>query len=106
GFSRRLAPQPRGDFARRVVLAATAAPLRRNPARKTWLAIGAALASAAAVLVAVSLAWYSRQTSEPVAVQPSLRRPIAPGPRGRGFAITLPALTQPRFSPPQLRGVT
>jgi hypothetical protein len=105
-FSLRQAPQPRGDFARRVVLAATAAPVRRNSARNTWLAIGTALASAAAVLVAVSLAWYSRQTSETVVAQTSLRRPIAAGPRGRGFALTQPALTQQRLSPAQVRGVT
>jgi hypothetical protein len=106
GFSRRQAPQPRADFARQVVLAATAASLRRNSARKTWLAIGVALASAAAVLLAVSLALYSRQTNEPVVAQPSLRRPIAPGPRSRGFAITLPAPMQQQLSPAKLRGVT
>ena len=105
-FSRRHAPQPRADFSRRVVLAATVAPLRRNSARKTWLAIGTALASAAAVLLAVSLAMYSRPTSTAVVAQASLRRPIAAGPRGRGFAITQPVLSHQQISRAQMPQVT
>jgi len=106
GFSRRHAPQPPADFARRVVLTSTAAPLRRNSGRKKWLAIGMALASAAAVLLAVSLAMYSRPTSPAVVAQPSLRRPMAAGSRGRGFAITQPALTQQGMSRAQMPQVT
>src|SRR5207244_7517560 len=77
GLSRRAAPQPRPDFARRAVLTATAPTQRRHQARRAWLAGATALASAAAMLLAVSLAWYARFSGRDVVA--------GPGPSPRAF---------------------
>jgi len=108
GLSRLAAPQPRPDFARRAVLAATAPPLRQKPARRAWLAVATAFASAAAMLLAVSLVWYARHRAPPVLARPTPAPTAiaAGGTRGRGFALTQPALSQRRLSPARMPTVT
>jgi hypothetical protein len=69
GLARAATPPLGRDFARRVIAATSAgpAPGRVHSAQRGWLAIGAALASAAAMLIGLSLAWRARD-SDPAAI--------------------------------------
>ena len=63
GLSRMNMPALRRSFASRVVTAAAPVTTRFVAPRstdRTWLALGAALASAAAMLLAISLVWHAR----------------------------------------------
>jgi HAMP domain-containing protein len=103
GLSRAATPTLGRDFARRVVNEKAMQP-SRGAARRTWLALAACLASAAAMLLALSAVWYSRQSSRALAGQSSSARDsiITARPRARGFAMTQPsAKRRPAAAPPQ-----
>jgi hypothetical protein len=61
--------QPSYGFANRVVSAASAAHVHQRRSNRVWLALGVAMAAAAAMLLAISIVWQARQAS-PNGVQP------------------------------------
>jgi len=105
GLSRRTSPRPESDFARRVLLASTAASYGHDPSRRAWLVAGTVLASAATMLLAVSLAWIARQTTPTVAEQPanSARAVATARP---GFAVAQSGVSHRRIPPPRTTVIT
>jgi hypothetical protein len=120
GLRRSIVPEPSSDFSRNVVEVAQIEGLRgRARSKHLWFAAATLLASAAAVLLMVSLVWYARHRgrqleSQPVFVAKSggganQLRPrdglFQRGPRGRGLAVAQRAwlIEAPRL-PDHLRG--
>ena len=69
GLSQLATPTLRRDFAQRVVAEVATRPAAPRVGRR-WISLAACLASAAAMLLAVSLVWYARRT------RPVLDRPF------------------------------
>ena len=81
GLRRLPIPPLRSDFSQRVVIKVGASPVRSVSASRIWLAVGAVLASAAAVLLAVSIVWYARRGGPQItANQPHPAVPHVAGP--------------------------
>ena len=108
GLRQLAVPATGRDFARRVVAEVASPPVRSLPPSRAWLAIGAVLASAAAVLLAVSLVWYARSRGPAIAgnrqPQPAQRSIVASRPPSRGLTtIDQPILKKHRSTEDQRR---
>jgi hypothetical protein len=101
GLRQLTVPSTGRDFSRRIVAEVASAPVYSVQPGRIWLAIGAVLASAAAVLLAVSLVWYARGRAPGIADNrqpPSAPRSTAPRrPPARGLTtIDQPILKKQR----------
>ena len=95
GLAKLSTPPLSRDFAQRVVAQVHQPPLATapRPAARFWLACGVLLSSAAAALLAISIAWYARRGGEGMAREVREPRPelqSGPNRRQHGFAAALP----------------
>jgi hypothetical protein len=107
GLTQRAVPAPSAALARRAIAQVVHARPHRAPGRtRWWLAASAVLASAAAVLLAVSLVRYVRSGGPALAARhESDEQPAAGGrPRSRQFGMARPAFRTQRGAASQPDG--